>query len=108
MTSPLEQLLTFYILAEPDIPNPTFEYKFQPKRRFRWDLCWPSQKLAVEVQGGIWIKGGHSTGKGITRDCEKLDEGVKLGWKVLQFTKEQIESGYAVEAIKEVLFKEAK
>jgi very-short-patch-repair endonuclease len=108
MSSSLEKLLTFYILAELDIPQPTFEYKFHTKRKFRWDMAWVDQKLAVEVLGGIWIKGGHNTGKGITRDCEKLDEGVKLGWKVLQFTKEQIESGYAVEAIKEVLFKEAK
>ena len=103
MSSELERLLTFYILADKKIPDPTFEYKFHPKRRFRWDLCWPDKMLAVEVQGAIWIKGGHSTGRGITRDCEKLDEGVKLGWKVLHFTKEQIESGYAVETIKEAL-----
>lgn len=100
--SDLESLLYFYIIGS-GLPAPECEYRFHPKRKWRFDMAWVEQKVAVEIQGGIWIKGGHTTGAGITRDCEKLDEGVKLGWKVFHFTKEQIESGYAVDTIKEAL-----
>lgn len=87
------------------LPMPEEEYRFLKDRRFRFDFAWPSLMLAVEVQGGIWVKGGHSTGTGITRDAKKANLARMHGWTLLIFTPEMIKSGEALceieEAIKE-------
>jgi very-short-patch-repair endonuclease len=57
------------------------EHRFHPTRRWRWDLAFPSQRLAVEIDG----RGRHQTVVGVRADCEKLNEAVRLGWRVLRF-----------------------
>ena len=59
-------------------------------RKFRFDFAWLKERVAVEVQGSTWVTGGHSTGAGIERDCEKLDLAACAGWRVLLFTSSQI------------------
>jgi hypothetical protein len=39
------------------IPDPEREYRFDAKRRWRFDFCWPEQRLASEVEGGTWSGG---------------------------------------------------
>mgnify|MGYP006149714629 CR=1 FL=1 len=34
------------------IAEPVKEHKFHPKRKWRLDLAWPEEKLAVEIEGG--------------------------------------------------------
>ena len=79
------------------------EYQALPGRRYRWDVGWASQRLLVEVQGGIWAKGGHSSGVGLTRDIEKLNSAVLAGWRVLAVTACHIKSGQALIWIQEAL-----
>ena len=74
-----------------------------PGRRFRWDFAWPSKKLLVEVQGAIWVKGGHSTGTGISRDAEKLNLATLAGWRTLILTAEMIKDGRGLKWIQEAL-----
>jgi len=66
------------------------EHKFHPVRRWRFDYAIPEIKLAVEYHGhsGFIGKGssGHSTIKGLTNDCEKMNSAITLGWTVLAFT----------------------
>jgi len=67
------------------------EFKFHPVRRWRFDYAIPEIKLAVEYQGHAGFVGkfgasGHSSIKGITNDCEKFNQAVGLGWRVLAFT----------------------
>lgn len=77
------------------------EYKAVPGRRFRFDFM-VMPDLLVEVQGGVWsVKNGdgvqgHNSGTGITRDCEKMCEGVAAGFRVLFVTPEQVKSGLAL------------
>lgn len=59
----------------------TREYRFHPTRRWRFDLAFPSQKLAIEVDG----RGAHQTVVGVRRDCEKGNEAVRRGWRLLRF-----------------------
>jgi very-short-patch-repair endonuclease len=67
------------------------EHQFSTKRRFRWDYCIPSVKMAFEYNGGIYmLKSGHSNLKGLVRDCDKLNLGQKEGWKVYQFTADHL------------------
>lgn len=100
--SPLEETLSFQIRAA-GLPEPLREYRIIPDRRFRWDYCFRAQRLAVEVQGGFWIKGGHSTGIGLERDAEKLNLATLAGWRTLYATKKTIESGQALVWIQQAL-----
>ena len=72
-----------------------------PGRKFRFDFA--CKNLLIEVQGGIWTKGGHSSGTGISRDCEKLNLAVLNGWRVFHVTGEQIRSGQALKWIQNAL-----
>ncbi|OQC42289.1 MAG: hypothetical protein BWX64_00306 [Acidobacteria bacterium ADurb.Bin051] len=70
--------------------------RFHPSRRWRFDFAWPLERLAVEVQGGVWIAGRHSGGRGQIADCEKLAAAVLEGWRVLYVTSPHIRSGVAL------------
>jgi len=65
------------------LPAPTFEYCFHPTRKWRFDLCWPLALIAIEVQGGIWIAGGHNRGAQMRKDWEKYNTAAALGWRIL-------------------------
>lgn len=77
------------------------EYKAVAGRRFRFDFM-VMPDLLVEVQGGVWsVRNGdgvqgHNSGTGITRDCEKMCEGVAAGFRVLFVTPEQVKLGHAL------------
>lgn len=59
----------------------TREFVFHEERKWRFDFAFPSVKLAVEVDG----RGRHQRVDGVRRDCEKGNEAVLLGWRVLRF-----------------------
>lgn len=64
---------------------------FIPQRRYRGDLLHPETKTVIEIQGGIWLpRGGHNTGIGITRDCEKNALATYHGWAVFPIVSSMI------------------
>ncbi len=85
-----------------DIPEPLEEFRFHPTRRWRFDWAWPPSKIAVEIEGGIWISGRHSRGIGYSKDMEKYNEATRMGWKVFRFTPQQFNNGEAGEFLREV------
>lgn len=87
MISAGERTFLFYLTTlAPDLPPPEQEYRFHSVRRWRFDFCWPTSKLAVEVEGGTWVRGRHVRGTGYEGDCEKYNAAVLGGWRVLRFT----------------------
>lgn len=66
------------------------EFRAIPGRRFKFDYCHPQSKVLIEVNGQIWHKGGHSTGKALLRDYEKLNLAHALGYVVFQLAPEMI------------------
>lgn len=62
------------------------EFYFCTERQFRIDYAIPQYKIAIEQEGGIYMKGnsGHSSGTGIARDMEKNNLLVSKGWKLLR------------------------
>lgn len=88
------------------LPAPVQQHKFHPTRRFRFDLAWPDHTLAVEIDGGIWIGGRHTSGAGYRRDCVKGNEAILLGWRVLHVTPDMVTDGTALQYIEYALRKE--
>lgn len=79
------------------------EHKFHPTRKWRFDFAIPALLVAVEIEGGTRQGLGHSTHSGITRDCEKGNAAVLLGWRVLRGTSEQVKNLKLIDTLKELL-----
>lgn len=85
--SPLERaFFTYWQRLAPAAPKPVHEYRFHPTRRWRLDFAWPQQRVAVEIQGGTYVKGRHVRGGGYRRDAEKLNALQSMGWRVFYVT----------------------
>ena len=54
------------------LPKPERQVALVPGRRFKHDFYWPQARIAVEVNGGLFLpRGAHSGGTGAERDYEK-------------------------------------
>jgi very-short-patch-repair endonuclease len=65
------------------LPEPVFEWRFHPTRKWRLDLAFIDQRVCLEVQGGIFIQGRHSRGAAMLKEWEKLNTLATMGWRVL-------------------------
>lgn len=87
--------------------TPEPEYRFHDMRKWRFDFAWPAQRVAVEIEGGIWSKGRHVRGAGFIADCEKYNEAARLGWYVLRIPAHFLEDWHAgleaMELVKDTL-----
>lgn len=84
------------------LPKPEPEHRFHPTRKWRFDWAWPEQRVALEVEGGIYGKGepcskcgqrevaGHRSIKDMKRDLEKYSEAAAHGWRIVRITPEQL------------------
>lgn len=87
------------------LPPPVREHRFDVTRRWRFDLAWVAQRLAVEVEGGTWGQGPsrHTTPAGYEADCIKYAEAAIQGWCVIRVTAKMIQDGRALEVITRAL-----
>lgn len=83
------------------LPMPEPELRFEPTRRWRFDWSWPAQKVALEIEGGVWTTGRHTRPKGFLNDIEKYNHATRLGWRVFRCTPNSIHLG--MELVKELL-----
>ena len=77
-------------------PGMKQEHVFASPRKWRFDLAWPEYRVACEIEGGVWIKGRHTRGKGYEADCEKYSTAAAYGWRVIRVTPGMIASGKAL------------
>ena len=94
--SAVEEALALQI-ALCDLPEPEREYRFHPVRRWRFDFAWPEYLIAVEAEGGTWVRGRHTRAKGFEKDCEKYNAAASLGWRVFRYTTDMIDAGEAID-----------
>lgn len=73
-------------LAPPSAPPYETQYLVLPGRRWRFDVAWPSYRVAVELHGGEWNGGRHVRGGGFIGDREKINAAQTAGWIVLEFS----------------------
>ena len=93
------------------------EYRFAPPRRWRADFFIPvpeqnlgqwlagqrNPPILIEVDGGGYVAGRHSRGKGIEDDAEKQSAAAILGYRVIRCTPAQVEDGRALDWIRQAL-----
>jgi hypothetical protein len=85
------------------LPRPEREWKFDAKRRWRFDYAWPQQMIALEVEGGVWTGGRHTRGAGFVKDMEKYNRAAVLGWRLLRVTPDKLVSFGTFEMLREIL-----
>lgn len=85
------------------LPTPTVEHRFHKVRRWCFDLAWLDQRVALEVDGGIWTGGRHVRPLGYRKDVEKLNHATLAGWRVLRAVPEQVKSGEALGWVRQLL-----
>ena len=97
-------------LSAADYPLDEFvtEYVFAPPRRWRFDFAYPSGLIAIEIEGGSWIKGRHNYGAGFENDMRKYNTGESLGWIIFRFTPHMVFTGEALAFLKSYFEKDRK
>lgn len=75
-----------------DLPAYEREYKGIPGRRYSFDFAYPNQKLAIELEGGVYNQGRHTRGAGYEGDCRKYNLMTLHGWRLLRFTSGMLDS----------------
>jgi very-short-patch-repair endonuclease len=78
-------------------------YKFMEGRKFAIDFAWLDKKLAIEIEGGTWINGGHNRGVIFESNCEKYNELAKRGWTLFRFTTGMVTTGQAILFVEDFL-----
>jgi len=81
------------------------EFEFCKERKFRIDFAEPFLKIAIEIDGGIWMRGksGHSSGSGIKRDQEKTTLLSQHGWSVLRFEPEEAMTAKTIDIVRKTI-----
>lgn len=85
------------------LPEPVAEYRFARPRRWRFDLAWPDNLVALEFEGGIHTGGRHTTGVGYQLDLEKYNQAALRGWRVLRVSHAQVDDDTAIQLVEEAL-----
>lgn len=91
------------------------EYRFHPKRMWRFDYAIPVHKVAIEVEGATFKKttyrdkktgekvtvmgGRHGIGEGYLNDMEKYNTATVMGWKVLRVTPSKLINSATIDLI---------
>ena len=78
-----------------------------PGRRFRFDFLLAQFALVIEVEGGTWSGGRHTTGAGFRSDCFKYNAALELGYRVLRYTTDMVTKGEAIAQVERIVAAES-
>lgn len=79
------------------------EYRFHPTRKWRFDYAIPEYKIALEVEGGVWTRGRHTSPKGFLGDIEKYNTATLMGWRVFRTTPDELYKLSTINLIKSAI-----
>lgn len=79
------------------------EYRFHTRRKWRFDYAIPAYRIAIEIDGGVWVYGRHNRAEGYIADLQKFNEAAAAGWLVLKFTPQQQFTRYALDLIRRTI-----
>jgi hypothetical protein len=98
-----KRALFFALLTRAKLPLPQWELKFDATRRWRLDYAWPDQRLALEVEGGVWTNGRHTRGAGFLSDVAKYNRLACMGWRLLRCTPDGLHDPWTITQIRDAL-----
>lgn len=67
---------------------------------WRFDWAWPDEKVALEVEGGLFNGGFHAHPTGIRRDMAKYNAAGARGWIVLRCLPEELLRASTLELVR--------
>lgn len=79
------------------------EHRFAPPRRWRFDFAWPEQRIALEIDGGLYVYGAHNRGAAIEAAYEKRNVAETYGWRVLTVSAHQVKDGRALLWVRQLM-----
>lgn len=79
------------------------ELKFHPTRKWRFDYAIPAHKIAVEVEGGVWTGGRHTSPKGFLNDIEKYNTATLMGWRVFRTTPDELCTNATLQLLRDAI-----
>jgi len=86
------------------LPVPEREHRFAaPDRQWRFDFAFIAQRIALEVEGGIYVNGRHTRAQGFVKDVEKYNAAALRGWRVFRTMPAQLCSDETLTLIAEAL-----
>ena len=86
------------------LPKPELEFMFMyPVRKWRFDMAWPDQRVALEVEGITPEGGRHQRMRGYSEDCAKYSEAAIRHWRVIRVTSMMIKRGVALDMLERAL-----
>ena len=72
-------------------------------RDWRADFAILDARLLIEIEGGGWTGGRHTSGKGFADDLRKYDAAARLGFAIYRCDPAMVSNGRALETIKIIL-----
>lgn len=79
------------------------EFKFHPTRKWRFDYAMPAHKIAIEVEGGVWTGGRHTSPKGFLNDMEKYNTATLMGWRVFRTIPDELCTNATLQLLREAI-----
>ena len=98
----LEEVFALQIRAT-KLPAAQREYLFHHRRKWKFDFAWPQAMIAVEIEGGTYVRGRHVRPEGFRRDCQKYNSATLMGWRVLRGDSAMVKDGSLLETITEAM-----
>ncbi len=90
------------------LPDPEHEHRFhepdpgEKRKGWRFDFAWPTHKIAIECEGGVYVGGRHTRGAGFEKDCAKYNAAALQGWMVYRVTSGMVSRGEATSLLREI------
>lgn len=87
------------------IHPPVAEFKFTADRKWRFDLAWEFHRLALEIDGGAFIRGGggHTRGAALRAEHEKRRRAAEDGWRIIPVFPEVVLSETTYDSVRQAL-----
>jgi len=96
------------LCAKYGLPAPIAEHCFAKAKGRKWRIDWyfegNGRRVALEVEGGVWTGGRHTTGKGFAGDMEKYNAMSCMGILLLRTTPDQLLTMQTVENLRAAIF----
>jgi hypothetical protein len=77
------------------------EHKFAVGRRFRFDY-YHIDGVAIELEGGVWVRGRHTRPSGFLNDMEKYNLASSMGILVFRIPSHDISANWLSPIIKTI------